>query len=377
MTNFDSDSGARPIAGLPEASGWTIALDGGTTNTRARLLHGTRLVATARRAVGVRDTVLSTIPARARPGAAAAAGPATARAWCGRCARSSRRSAAMGRQGRRRAGPGVVAAGMLSSEVGLVAVPHVLAPAGLDELARAAAFVNLPEVDDRPILVVPGVRTPAAEGPVRLVRFRRDARRGVRDPGATAALLADGRIAPGREAALPLARARTPSSSRSTPTAGSRGASRRSAARCSRRWRSTPCWRPACPRRCPTISTRTPRPPGRTPRDVTGWAARRSSCGSPRWTGTLDDRGSRLVLDRRGRRGGRDRPGRPSAPRAGPAGLRRRSRAAALALRVRTGRGAMPGRSSRSTIALAEAASAFGAATVAARRRILDGAAPG
>ena len=36
----------------------TIALDGGTTNTRARLMKGGRVLATARRAVGVRDTVL-------------------------------------------------------------------------------------------------------------------------------------------------------------------------------------------------------------------------------------------------------------------------------------------------------------------------------
>ena len=36
---------------------WSVALDGGTTNTRARLIHGDRIVATARRAVGVRDAV--------------------------------------------------------------------------------------------------------------------------------------------------------------------------------------------------------------------------------------------------------------------------------------------------------------------------------
>src|SRR6516162_3495881 len=76
MTNFDSDSGARPVAGPAEAREWTIALDGGTTNTRARRLRGSRLVATARRAVGVRDTVLD--DPRPRPArAATSAGPAS------------------------------------------------------------------------------------------------------------------------------------------------------------------------------------------------------------------------------------------------------------------------------------------------------------
>src|SRR5262249_28467178 len=43
----------------PKALSWVVALDGGTTNTRARLLHDGQVVATARRAVGVRDAVLS------------------------------------------------------------------------------------------------------------------------------------------------------------------------------------------------------------------------------------------------------------------------------------------------------------------------------
>src|SRR5262249_15271664 len=96
--------------------------------------------------------------------------------------------------------PTIVAAGMLSSEVGLVALPHVPAPAGLDELARASAFVSLPEVDDRPILVVPGVRTPAGDGPHG--RFEADVMRGeeCETLGARAALLAAGRLAPGEEA---------------------------------------------------------------------------------------------------------------------------------------------------------------------------------
>jgi 2-dehydro-3-deoxygalactonokinase len=129
---------------------WAVALDGGTTNTRARLVDvaAGRVVATARRAVGVRDTVLAqggggppplTGAVRAALGEVIAAG------------------------GGRRPDL-IVAAGMLSSEVGLAAVPHVVAPADLDALAAAAVVRHLPAVADEPIVFVPGVRTPPGAG---------------------------------------------------------------------------------------------------------------------------------------------------------------------------------------------------------------------
>jgi 2-dehydro-3-deoxygalactonokinase len=130
-----------------QALTWVVALDGGTTNTRARLVHEGRVVATARRAVGVRDSVRAA--GAARPLAVAVR-------------EATREVLAAGGVVRPDA---VVAAGMLSSEVGLTAVPHVVAPAGLDELARASVVLDLPEACDWPILFVSGVRTPAAEGP--------------------------------------------------------------------------------------------------------------------------------------------------------------------------------------------------------------------
>ncbi len=183
MIHFDSQGDPRPRL----AAAWTIALDGGTTNTRARLLHGSRLIATARRAVGVRDTVLDE--------------PGTSPSSSGRARRESLVEAvrAVIDEVRGAAVSGVelevVAAGMLSSEVGLVAVPHVDSPAGLDELAHAAAVVSLPEVHDQPILVVPGIRTSATKGPEGW--FESDVMRGeeCETLGAHATLVADGRIA--------------------------------------------------------------------------------------------------------------------------------------------------------------------------------------
>jgi 2-dehydro-3-deoxygalactonokinase len=58
----------------------------------------------------------------------------------------------------------IVAAGMLTSEVGLTTVAHVAVPAGLDELAGGADIRQLPALAAMPIVFIPGVRTPPAAG---------------------------------------------------------------------------------------------------------------------------------------------------------------------------------------------------------------------
>lgn len=128
-------------------AGRFIALDGGTTNTRARLVVDGQVVATARRSVGVRDTALAggvadSLKNGVRDAIAEVVGQVDGMEF-----------------------DAVVAAGMLSAEVGLAMVPHVLAPAGLDELAAGSREVLLPEVFHRPILIIPGVKTPPKEGP--------------------------------------------------------------------------------------------------------------------------------------------------------------------------------------------------------------------
>jgi 2-dehydro-3-deoxygalactonokinase len=131
---------------------YAVALDGGTTNTRARLIRRAdqSIAATARRNVGVRDTVLL------EP-TGAGGGPLE------RAVREALEEVVHAAGGVR---PEViVAAGMLSAEVGLTTVPHVAAPAGLAELAAGTVARRLPAVAPEPILFVPGVRSPAAGGP--------------------------------------------------------------------------------------------------------------------------------------------------------------------------------------------------------------------
>jgi 2-dehydro-3-deoxygalactonokinase len=58
----------------------------------------------------------------------------------------------------------IAAAGMITSPQGLCEVPHVEAPAGVEELARAAIVRSFDDVTPLPFLLVPGVRTRTRPG---------------------------------------------------------------------------------------------------------------------------------------------------------------------------------------------------------------------
>jgi 2-dehydro-3-deoxygalactonokinase len=154
-----------PVAGLLGLR--AIALDGGTTNTRARLIRDGEIVVTARREVGVRDAALGSSADSAediddshpRPGGSRTGASTRFLAEAVRGA-----IAEVMRNEETRVPDLIVAAGMLSSELGLLAVPHVVAPAGLAELSESLVVRTIPEVSPTPVCFVPGVRTPALEG---------------------------------------------------------------------------------------------------------------------------------------------------------------------------------------------------------------------
>lgn len=131
---------------LNSAPDLAVAVDGGTTNTRARLIREGRVIATARRSVGVRDTVLSSDANPLADVVRAAIEEVIVRGGGEPPAR-------------------IVAAGMLSSEVGLLSIPHVLAPAGVDELAGGVKSFALPGLAGPVIQIIPGIRTPPMNGP--------------------------------------------------------------------------------------------------------------------------------------------------------------------------------------------------------------------
>lgn len=116
-----------------------ICVDAGTTNTRVWLTVGDQAPARVRAGVGVRDT--------ARDGSSE------------RLRAALRELIDQVRQGFEQSPQCVIAAGMITSPLGLAEVPHVQMPAGLNELAAATRRYNFPEITDLPIILIPGARS--------------------------------------------------------------------------------------------------------------------------------------------------------------------------------------------------------------------------
>lgn len=117
-----------------------IALDGGTTNTRASVVVNEKVTDTVKFDVGVRDT----------HGDGDNAVKATVRACLDKL---------FGRLGQDPASVDCVASGMLGSEAGLVNLPHVQAPASGGDLAKGSIVWHDPLNPGVAIRILPGVRT--------------------------------------------------------------------------------------------------------------------------------------------------------------------------------------------------------------------------
>lgn len=118
-----------------------IFIDTGTTNTRVWLVRGAKILAHKTAMVGVRDSAREGSTARLR---------ASLRELIADIQTTERASCA-------------IAAGMITSALGLADVPHIPAPAGIAELAAATQRHTFAEVTDLPVLLVPGIRSGAAQ----------------------------------------------------------------------------------------------------------------------------------------------------------------------------------------------------------------------
>ncbi|MFW6158382.1 MAG: 2-dehydro-3-deoxygalactonokinase [Planctomycetota bacterium] len=116
-----------------------LAIDCGTTNTRVWLLREGEVIARAEVQVGVRETARTGSPAMLKGGIDAAIEQAASRAGADI--------------------PDVgLAAGMITSRLGLVDLPHLPAPAGPDDLADAVERVDYPDHGGLSVYYVRGVR---------------------------------------------------------------------------------------------------------------------------------------------------------------------------------------------------------------------------
>ena len=119
----------------------TICVDMGTTNTRVWLLCGDQILTSTKQAIGVRvsasegstSKVLSVLQEMIFE--VLIHGADVHEPDC------------------------IAAAGMITSSLGLIEIPHVVAPAGVTELAGAAQWHYFREVSNLPFLLLPGVRT--------------------------------------------------------------------------------------------------------------------------------------------------------------------------------------------------------------------------
>jgi 2-dehydro-3-deoxygalactonokinase len=120
-----------------------VCVDMGTTNTRVWLVSGSEILARASASVGARDTARDGSDVRIRAALrdliahvrAAEGGASLVTPSC------------------------VVAAGMISSPLGLAEVPHVKAPAGKCEISSMVKRQHFSDITDLPVFLVPGVRS--------------------------------------------------------------------------------------------------------------------------------------------------------------------------------------------------------------------------
>ena len=112
-----------------------IFIDTGTTNTRVWLVRGTEILAHKTAMMGVRDSAREGSTTRLRDclRELIADVQTTEKAVC------------------------AIAAGMITSALGLADVPHIAAPAGIAELAAATQRHTFSDVTDLPVLLVPGI----------------------------------------------------------------------------------------------------------------------------------------------------------------------------------------------------------------------------
>lgn len=116
-----------------------LALDSGTTNTRVWLIKDSKVIGKTKVPAGVRDT--------ARTGTREYLKDAIRGAISQLLIQSGEPAPKL-----------ALAAGMIGSELGLIEVPHVRAPAGVKQLANGIAQARFPDIFDLTFRFVPGIR---------------------------------------------------------------------------------------------------------------------------------------------------------------------------------------------------------------------------
>ncbi len=128
-------------------AGYIITVDGGTTNTRCILWDESRnRIREENRAVGVRNTSIDGNNSRLKQAVRECLYELV------------EKEGIQWNQIHR-----IIASGMITSDVGIVVVPHLTAPAGLEELAEGTVAIDMPEICPIPIYFIPGIKNSTGE----------------------------------------------------------------------------------------------------------------------------------------------------------------------------------------------------------------------
>lgn len=140
---------------------YIATIDGGTTNTRVLIWQDGAIKSEAKTSVGVRNTAIDGSNAKL----VAAVRSLLSEAVRGAGIALSDISL-------------ILAAGMLTSNVGLIEIPHVAAPVTVKELAGSMVCAEMNAIADKPIWFVPGVKNLAPEAMTIANRAAMDMMRG-------------------------------------------------------------------------------------------------------------------------------------------------------------------------------------------------------
>lgn len=118
-----------------------IIIDAGTTNTRIRLVEDYKIIDTLKYDVGVRDTAITGSLYKLKY---------SIKTGIEECLKRNYRKL--------KDIDSIIASGMITSELGLVEIPHLIATVGVEDLARGVVIKEFPDIVGKPIHFIPGVK---------------------------------------------------------------------------------------------------------------------------------------------------------------------------------------------------------------------------
>lgn len=116
-------------------------IDGGTTNSRVYIWQDSRIISQATRHIGVRNTAIDNSNQKLM-----------------QAIHDALLEALNAVNITEKDLDAILASGMLTSNVGIMEIPHITAPVTINELSESIRVRKIPEIAEKPILFIPGIK---------------------------------------------------------------------------------------------------------------------------------------------------------------------------------------------------------------------------